>query len=72
MSTFALLVWNLDKQPLNILKMDPKKQSYAKPLTTRKAVRAEGNFCASEPIRTMKATVEVDEWVTIENDITFE
>lgn len=47
---------------------------YVAPCTTRAGVQTEGVLCESQDaeIKLEKKTIEVEEWATIENDITFE
>lgn len=45
---------------------------YVAPETERLLLENEGSFCASKPVTQIKGNVEVDDWVTIENDVTFE
>lgn len=50
-------------------------KSYEAPETKRTQVELEDGLCsaASQPIqKEQKAEVEVDKWVSVENDVTFE
>ncbi len=44
---------------------------YAAPMTERAILVGEGSFCASKPVK-IQSKVEVDDWVTVENDVTFD
>lgn len=49
-------------------------KSYEAPETKRTQVELEDSLCsASQPIKTkQKPEVEVDKWVSVDNDVTFE
>lgn len=49
-------------------------KSYEAPETKRTQVEQEDSLCsASQPIKTeQKPEVEVDKWVSVDNDVTFE
>lgn len=51
--------------------MERKKKNYSSPVTQKTTVSCEGYFCSSDPIKKLDATIEVDDWVTVENDVTF-
>lgn len=47
-------------------------ESYVAPETRRQSLVCEGCFCASRISVKADSKVEVDEWVPIENEVTFE
>lgn len=49
-----------------------KKKDYESPSVERSIVKYEGTVCSSLPVTKVQATVEVDPWVTIENDVAFD
>lgn len=49
------------------------RKHYEEPLTIKSVVITEGSICSSNPQPVqVQAEVQVDEWITIENDVEFD
>ncbi|GEM_PF-4592181 len=51
--------------------MDVRFLNYQSPLTSLAKVSNEGSFCTSE-VQEITSKIEVDEWVTIDNEVSFD